>query len=123
MKRILSIFLSTCILLMSFSYTLANNDSQNGNAGAVGGKTIESIIGTGETKPLDDGNVVSSILGFLQWFGYAVAIGMLIYIGIKYVMAPANDRAVLKDALIKYTMGAILIAGASTVIKIITSIG
>ena len=30
------------------------------------------------------------VLGFIKWVGYAFAVGMLLYIGIKYVMASAN---------------------------------
>ena len=35
----------------------------------------------------------SGLLGTVQFIGYAIAIGMLIYVGIKYVMASANEKA------------------------------
>lgn len=62
------------------------------------------------------------ILGWLQWFGYAIAVGMLIYIGIKYTMSAASERASLKSHLISYVIGAIFIAAASTIAGFIIDI-
>ena len=59
--------------------------------------------------------MVKTILGAIQWIGYAIAIGMLIYIGIKYVTSAANEKAELKSASVNYIIGAIIIAGAVTI--------
>ena len=72
--------------------------------------TIQITPYTGDAK-----TTAGSILGFVQWIGYAIAIGMLIYIGIKYVTSPAAEKADVKQALVKYVIGAILIAGAATI--------
>lgn len=60
-------------------------------------------------------NIALTILGVLQWCGYAIALGMIIYIGIKYTMSAANERADLKSASVNYIIGAIVIAGAATI--------
>ena len=60
-------------------------------------------------------NTANIIIGAMQWIGYAIAIGMLVFVGIKYVMASANEKADLKNSLIKYVIGAVLIAGAVTI--------
>ena len=60
-------------------------------------------------------SMVSTILGIIQWIGYAIAIGMLIYIGVKYTMSAANEKADLKSASINFVIGAIIIAGASAI--------
>ena len=39
------------------------------------------------------GDKASMILGMIQWIGFAVAIGMVIYIGIKYITAGAGGKA------------------------------
>ena len=57
----------------------------------------------------------NTIIGAVQWIGYAIAVGMLVFVGIKYILASANEKADLKNALIHYVIGAILIAGAVTV--------
>ena len=58
---------------------------------------------------------IKDVLGVIQWVGYAFAIGMLIYIGIKYMMSAANEKADLKKGLINYVIGAILIAATVTI--------
>ena len=67
--------------------------------------------------------VGSTVLGYIQWFGYTMAVGMLLYIGIKYMMASANDKAELKKGAINYVIGAIVIAAATTIVGIPANIG
>ena len=59
--------------------------------------------------------MATRIIGAIRWVGYAIAVGMLVYIGIKYVMSAADGRAELKSALVKYAIGAFLVAGSVTV--------
>lgn len=86
--------------------------------------TIESVLGenAGKTVEIDNG-VAGNILGAMQWIGYAIAVGMLMYIGIKYVMSAADERANLKGSLVKYVMGAVLIASAVTIVGWIWNMG
>lgn len=67
------------------------------------------------TPPDGTTKMVQTMLGAIQWIGYAIAIGMLIYIGIKYVTSAANEKAELKSASVNYIIGAIIIAGAVTI--------
>ena len=60
-------------------------------------------------------NMAVEILGALQWFGYAIAIGMIIYIGIRYVLSAANEKASLKQSSINYVIGAIIVASCTTI--------
>ena len=60
-------------------------------------------------------SMVETILGVLQWAGFAIATGMIIYIGIKYTMSAANEKAELKQSVINYVIGAIVIGGAATI--------
>ena len=84
---------------------------------------IEEIL-SGDAKTVVIGDTVAgNILGAMQWVGYAIAVGMLIYIGIKYVMSAADERANLKGALVKYVIGAILIVAAVTVVGWIWNMG
>ena len=65
----------------------------------------------------------STVLSYIQWFGYAVAIGMILYVGIKYMMASASDKADLKKASINYVIGAIVVASATAIVSALASIG
>ena len=62
------------------------------------------------------------VLGYVQWFGYAIAVGMLLYIGIKYMMASANEKADLKKGAINYVIGAVIVVVASTLFGILVDV-
>lgn len=66
--------------------------------------------------------IAASVIGTLKWCGYAVAIGMLIYVGIKYTMAAADDKASMKGILVKVVIGSLIIAGSATIVDFILSI-
>lgn len=66
---------------------------------------------------------VSEVLGYVQFIGYAIALGMILYIGIKYMMSVAQERANLKKGAFAYIFGAFLLAGASAILPIIISVG
>ena len=73
--------------------------------------------------PGETADTVVKVLGAMQWIGYAFAVGMLIYIGIKYTMAAANEKADLKKGVINYVIGAIVITSAVTICGWIVSFG
>ena len=60
-------------------------------------------------------NVLNALLSALAWFGYAIAIGALVFMGIKYVMSGANEKANLKGSASKYLIGVALIVFCSTI--------
>lgn len=97
MKKYISIFVACLLLLIpsvSFAYVDFDPDP---------------------SAPEGISPMVEAILDALLWIGYAIALGMLIYIGIKYTMSAANERADLKKASVNYVIGAIVIAGAVTI--------
>lgn len=68
-------------------------------------------------QPGDGGfiTVVGKIIGFIQYAAWAIAIGMIIYIGIKYMMSGAGDKAKVKETLLPYLVGAICVGAATTI--------
>ena len=105
MKTVMSILMAVAMLFVmyggvfAFSGITATPSAPNGAAGIAG-----------------------TVIGVMKWFGYAIAIGMLVYIGIKYIMASANEKADLKNALIKYVIGAVIIVFAVNIADWIFSI-
>lgn len=67
-------------------------------------------------------SVAISIIGTLKWVGYVVAIGMLIYVGIKYTMAAADEKASMKGVLVKVITGSLIIAGATTIVDFVLTL-
>ena len=60
---------------------------------------------------------------YANYDGGIIALGMILYIGIKYMMSVAQERANLKKGAFAYIFGAILLAGATTILPIIISVG
>lgn len=67
-------------------------------------------------------NVLNALLSALSWFGYAIAIGALVFMGIKYVMSGAQEKANLKGSLSKYLIGIALIVFCSTIASAVANI-
>ena len=68
------------------------------------------------------GNSVKSIVNAVSYFGYAIAMAMLAFLGIKYAMSPANEKADVKQGTVNYLIGAFFIICASTVANIVVGI-
>ncbi len=75
-------------------------------------------------SPIDDGfkNGTNAFIGTLRWIGYAIAIGMVIYVGIRYVMAAADERASMKGVLVKVVIGALILVFANTIVNMVIEI-
>ncbi len=67
------------------------------------------------------GNLANKILGILTWVGVAVSIGMLIFLGIKYVTSSPDGKADLKKQLGVYVLGFVLIISATTIVGILAN--
>ena len=106
--KILSIVLLVAVLLMSFS-------------NVVFADAIEGINPT-PTPPEGGADLANSILGALMWIGIAIAIGMLIFLGIKYVTSSPDGKADLKKQLGVYILGFVFIVGATTIVGIIRNV-
>ena len=44
-----------------------------------------------------------------MWVGYACAIGMVVFIDIKYILASADEKASLKGMLVKVVIGSFIV--------------
>ena len=89
--------------------------------------TIAMVCGTMGSTVLansvtDIGNSVNKIVKAFAYIGYALAISMLAFLGIKYAMSPANEKADVKQASTSYVIGAFLIFCASSVAAVFAKI-
>ena len=109
MKKIASVLLTVSILITLGTSVFATT---------AGGVTITEPGGNNAFSTM--GN---KVLGSVQWFGYVIAVGMLLFIGIKYMMSSANEKADLKKGSINYVIGAVLVATAATVVGFFQSVG
>lgn len=74
--------------------------------------------------PIDNpfSSSISDILGIIQAVGVSVAIIMLVYIGIKFIMTSPEGKADVKRELVPYLIGCILLFAGTTLIGIIANI-
>ena len=103
MKKIMGILMSLVMTMAMCATVFANSIPSPSGVSALDG-------------------VLSGILGAVQVIGYAFAVGMLLYVGIKYVMASANEKADLKKGSISYVIGAVIIFGASALVGILQNL-
>lgn len=64
----------------------------------------------------------NSILSAILWVGYAVALGMVVFIGIKYIMGSAGGKANMKSAIISWLIGAACVFMCTTIVGWITGV-
>lgn len=67
-------------------------------------------------------NVAWNISNTIIAVGYSIAVGMLIYIGIKYITGAADAKANMKSAIVNYLIGAFLVFCATTVASIVINL-
>lgn len=59
------------------------------------------------------------VLGTMQWIGYLIAIGMIIWAGIRFLVSGAGEKAKAKEVALPIVIGAVLIAGATWIAHLI----
>ena len=112
-KNIKIIVLFTIILAMITTTVIGatittNSITSNKDLGDAGTK-IESVG--------------SRVLTTISNVGIVLSVVMLAIIGVKYMIGSADERAEYKKTLLPYIIGAFLIFGASTVAKIVKTVG
>lgn len=74
------------------------------------------------TPAQPSGIKATTILGVVQWIGYVIGIGMIIFVGIKYLLAGAGEKAKAKETLIPILIGAILITMGTAITATVFSL-
>ena len=107
LSKVFSIVAVVAVLLVSMSnVALAINPSNiKGNTNAAG-LTSVSNIGT-------------KIIGFVQVAGSLLSVGVLVVLGVKYMMGSAEEKAEYKKTLIPYVVGAIIVFAASNIAGVV----
>lgn len=104
--KILSIVLLVAVLLVTFvAPSFAISESITVDDQALNGTNASAIA--------------AKVLGALKWIGVAVAIGMLIFLGIKYVTSSPDGKADLKKQLGIYVLGFVMIIGATAIVGVL----
>lgn len=81
-----------------------------GSVYALYGGVLESPTPSGG----DMAPMINTILGYIVWAGWVIAVGTIITLGIRYMMSSANERADLKNGSIRYIIGVLVLAVSAT---------
>ena len=111
MKKIFSVILLLFFLICAVSNFVFATDNFNTTAfdTAQGNETVNNA-----TKQL-----MATGIGVIRTVGVGISIIMLSYIGIKYMMASANERAEFKKSMFIYVMGAVFVFAATNILTMI----
>lgn len=115
MKKILLKMVSVS-LIMLFLFSLLCNSL-----------ATSDVIRSDLTPALPGGSkelksATSKVIGAMMWIGYACAIGMVVFIGIKYIIASADEKASLKGMLVKVIIGSLIIVGSLMITNAVISL-
>lgn len=110
-SKIISIALMFIIILLLIS-TISFADKYT--PGKFGKKISVSDGETGELK-----DVGGRIVGIIQVIGTIVSVGMLMILGIKYMLGSADQKAEYRKSMTPYIIGSVLIFGATNLTQII----
>lgn len=113
-KLIKIIFL---ILLTVFMFSFCNV-----SIAATGSGLTKAF--NGESSDTSDGekfieNVIGSVLSAVRIIATGVSIIMISVLGIKYMSAAPTEKANIKNQLITFTIGAVIVVGTTSILKII----
>lgn len=116
MKKRIIIYTAIFILLILFVFT---------------NFSIAATFSTGKIRSDNDlgnagtqiTNIGSTILTVVSNVGIVLSVVMLAIIGVKYMISSADERAEYKKNIMPYLIGAFLVFSASTVAKIVKTIG
>ena len=63
-----------------------------------------------------------SVAGAIQIVGTIVSVGVMMILGIRYMLASADEKAEYRERILPYFIGAILLFGASNIVKVIYNV-
>ncbi len=67
-------------------------------------------------------NIGNQILGIIRIFGTIIAVGVLMVLGIKYMMGSAEEKAEYKKTMLPYVIGAVILFAAVNIANAVVSL-
>lgn len=114
------------IVLMIFSIFLINNEvfadkSGSNLVGVFNGKSGEDEVDTkaGEEIITD---IIDTILSVVRIVAIGLGIIMITFLGIKYMSAAPTEKANIKNQLITFTIGVVVVVGTTTILGIVKKV-
>ncbi len=107
-KMLISILIILIFLAVIPNCIYAGNIDTNAYSGIYKSSGTSKVFSAG-----------GSILAIVQVIGVSCGIIFLIILGVKYMTSSTNDKATIKEQLIPYVIGAVLMFGGTGILTII----
>lgn len=79
-----------------------------------------TTTGSGDSLLPDEAeNIVGTIITTLQWIGYAVAIVMILWLGVQWMLAQPAKKAELKGKMWSMAIGILLLVGGVSILRMV----
>lgn len=119
-SKLLKIVVLICIFFIVIS-VFPNKSSADDTDDWVGAAQnfIEAGGGTATVNNAELRNASNSIYNLLSSIGMIVSVIVGIILGITFMMASADDKAKVKEALVPYIIGCVVVFGAFGIWKIV----
>lgn len=131
-KIIVNIILQIILIcLISLQTNVLANDAKDVKTNIL----VSSVTGLDDFNPDNNkpastdtssssilGQIGNSIAGVIQVIGSAVAIGVLMVIGIKYMLGSVEEKAEYKKTMKPYLIGALIVFGITNLLGILIKI-
>lgn len=112
--KVIAIIFIACALF----FTVAQPVVLAEDAGSVlGGLNTDQSVGTSDMQ-----NIGSKIMSFIWVLSIIVAVVVLMYTGLKFIVGSANEKAEYKKSLVPIVVGVLILVFATTIIKALFSI-
>lgn len=85
---------------------------------AAGSIDTDYKLGTTGAEHASD-DMISRILGYIQAIGSIISVVALLIIGFRYMFSSIDEQAKVKEVLIYYVIGAILVFATSNIVGIL----
>ena len=110
-------YLNRSIGISVFAIVIVVLSSTLSFAGSIDTSATIDMTLANEAKPIGD-----KLTGALKVIGTFVAVGTTMYIGIKYMLGSAEERAEYKKTMLPYFVGAILIFATTQFVNFISKL-
>lgn len=110
-KRFINLaILIICIIIVIPNVALAEEINTNEYSAIYNKSGTDKVIMAG-----------GSILGVAQVIGVSVGVIFLVILGVKYMISSTDDKATIKERLIPYVIGAVIMFGGTGILTIIAN--
>lgn len=117
-NKILKITRVTLIIMTVISVLFAISGVVSASGGFVG----QVPKATGGSLVDKTQSMAGIILGVIQAVGMSIAVIILVWLGIKYIMASPDGKAEIKKQAFGYILGSVLLFGASWLVPLLKGV-